>query len=104
MEQQRGQMLSTQELGFDEAGYMTRRVIANGREVETEEMYLTFEEGHIELAVEGEDEPLVLFDKEDMTRAKFLEDMAKLGELAPTVRREWITAVRSRRPGWYSPF
>lgn len=104
MEQQRAQLLSTQELGFDEAGYMTRRVIANAWDVENEELRLTFEAGHIELALEGKEEPLVLFDKPSLTRAQFLEDMGKLAELAPGVRNSWIGVVRSRHPGWYSPF
>lgn len=104
MEQQRAQLLSTQELGFDEAGYMTRRVIANAWDVENEELRLTFEAGHIELAVEGQDEPLVLFDKPNLTRAQFMEDMNKLAEMAPGVRNSWIGVVRGRRPGWYSPF
>jgi len=104
MLQQRAQLLSTQELGFDEAGYMTRRVIANAFDVENMELWLTFESGRIELAIEEEDKPLVLFDKPDISRTKFNEDMNKLAEMAPSVRNSWIGVVRSRYPGWYSPF
>lgn len=106
MEQQRAQLLSTQEMGFDEAGYMTRRVIANSRDVENEELWLSFQAGHIELVVTEDEEEtsLVLFDKPGITRTQFMEDLARLGELAPRVRNSWIGVVRSQHPGWYYPF
>ena len=107
MEQRRGQLLATQEIGYDEAGYMTRRVIANSRDVENMELFLSFKAGHIELLEvdkEGEEKLLVLFDSPEISQTQFMADLAKLGEMAPGVRNSWINAIRSRHPGWYYPF
>jgi len=100
MEEIRANLLTTQEIRFDDQGYPVRRVVVNPIQLSLEEMRLTLAGAHIVVENEqGEEESL--FADESVTREQFYNDIDKLPIAA---RREWVAAVRRFNTVWMYPF
>jgi len=99
MEEIRANLLTTQEIRFDDQGYPVRRVVVNPIQLALEEMRLTL--GGANIVIENEDGEEERLFSEGVSREQFYADIDKLPIAA---RQEWTAAVRRLNPVWLYPF
>jgi len=99
MEEIRANLLTTQEIRFDDQGYPVRRVVVNPIQLALEEMRLTL--GGANIVIENEDGEEERLFSENVSREQFYADIDKLPIAA---RQEWTAAVRRLNPVWLYPF
>jgi len=105
-EMARGQLLTARSTSFDDTtGMPITSVDVNTRQLWLEEIWLTFNEGHIDVEIEHAGEPPVVVTiqgtHDDFSRQDFMQ---RLVQLPSNVITEWHARVTEVVPAWHFPF